>query len=87
MSNASTIVKSRGAEGARLLRPRSIAVVGAGQRAGSIGHEVFVNLIRHGFNGPVYPMIPEHSSGAACESSYRFGSAYTKSSCAVAYSA
>ena len=41
---------------ARLLRPRSIAVIGAGHRAGSIGHELFVNLLRHGFNGPVYPV-------------------------------
>jgi Acyl-CoA synthetase (NDP forming) len=50
---------------ARLLRPRSIAVVGAGQRAGSIGHELFVNLIRHGFNGPVYPVNPTARSVAS----------------------
>lgn len=41
---------------ARLLSPRSIAVIGAGQNPGSIGHELFVNLTRHGFNGPVYPV-------------------------------
>lgn len=43
---------------ARVLRPRSIAVIGAGRSAGSIGHELFVNLLRHGFNGPVYPVHP-----------------------------
>ncbi len=48
----------------RLLRPRSIAVVGAGRRAGSIGHELFVNLIRHGFTGPVYPVNPTARSVA-----------------------
>lgn len=41
---------------ARLLSPRSIAVVGAGRRAGTIGHEVFRNLLLGGFNGPVYPV-------------------------------
>lgn len=50
---------------ARLLRPRSIAVVGAGRRAGSIGHELFVNLLRHGFNGPVYPVNPSAHSIAS----------------------
>lgn len=41
---------------ARLLSPRSIAVVGAGRRRGGLGHEVFRNLITHGFNGPVHPI-------------------------------
>lgn len=48
---------------ARLLRPRSIAVVGAGRHPGSIGHELFVNLI-HGFTGPVYPVNPAARSVA-----------------------
>ena len=48
----------------RLLRPRSIAVVGAGRRDGSIGHEMFVNLIRHEFSGPVYPVNPSARSVA-----------------------
>ncbi len=42
----------------RLLAPRSIAVVGAGRRAGTIGHEVFRNLLAGGFSGPVYPVHP-----------------------------
>jgi len=41
---------------ARLLRPRSVAVVGAGRRRRTIGHEVFRNLLRSGFTGPVYPV-------------------------------
>ncbi len=40
----------------RLLAPRSIAVIGAGQQRGGIGHEVFRNLLLNGFNGPVYPV-------------------------------
>ena len=50
---------------ARLLAPRSIAVVGAGRRRGTIGHEVFRNLISGDFEGPVYPVNAGASSVAA----------------------
>ncbi len=50
--------RSEAASMARLLAPRSIAVIGAGRRRGSIGHEVFRNLLRYGFEGPVYPVNP-----------------------------
>lgn len=40
----------------RLLSPRAIAVIGAGRHPGTIGHEVFVNLLRGGFTGTVYPV-------------------------------
>ncbi len=43
---------------ARLLGPRSIAVIGAAREAGTIGHEIFRNLISGGFNGPVTPVHP-----------------------------
>jgi acyl-CoA synthetase (NDP forming)/RimJ/RimL family protein N-acetyltransferase len=43
----------------RLLRPRSVAVVGASNDVGKIGHAVFVNLLRMGFNGPLFPVNPE----------------------------
>jgi acetate---CoA ligase (ADP-forming) len=39
-----------------LLRPRSIAVVGASTRAGSVGHEIVANLVAGEFKGPVYPV-------------------------------
>ena len=42
----------------RLLRPRSIAVIGAGRRRGTIGHEIFRNLLEGDFAGPVYPVHP-----------------------------
>jgi len=41
-----------------LLRPRSVAVIGASRRRGSIGAEVFHNLLAAGFPGPVYPVNP-----------------------------
>ena len=50
---------------ARLLAPRSIAVVGAGRRRGTIGHEIFRNLITGDFEGPVYPVNATAHSVAA----------------------
>ena len=41
---------------ARLLRPRSIAVVGASRDPDALGHRVFRSLLDGGFNGPVYPV-------------------------------
>lgn len=43
----------------RLLRPRSIAVIGASRRAGTVGRALFHQLLAHGFEGPVYPVNPE----------------------------
>jgi len=41
-----------------ILRPRSVAVIGASNRRGTIGGEITRNLVRHGFRGPVYPVHP-----------------------------
>jgi acetyl coenzyme A synthetase (ADP forming)-like protein len=38
--------------------PRAVAVIGASRRRGTIGGEVFHNLLRDGFEGPVYPVNP-----------------------------
>ena len=43
---------------ARLLRPRSVAVVGATDRPGSVGRAVMRNLLAAGFDGPVHPVNP-----------------------------
>jgi GNAT superfamily N-acetyltransferase len=40
------------------LRPASIAVIGASRRRGTIGGEIFHNLLSAGFPGPVYPVNP-----------------------------
>jgi len=42
----------------RLLRPRSVAVIGASRKAGTVGHELVRNLVLGGFQGPVYPVNP-----------------------------
>jgi acetate---CoA ligase (ADP-forming) len=41
-----------------LLRPRSIAVIGASRKESSIGWQILDNLLKHGFQGPVYPVNP-----------------------------
>jgi len=41
-----------------ILRPRSIAVIGASRRPDTIGFQILDNLVRHGFTGPVYPVNP-----------------------------
>jgi acetyl coenzyme A synthetase (ADP forming)-like protein len=45
----------------RLLAPRSIAVVGAGQARTSVGHQVFRNLLNGDFQGPVFPVNSKSS--------------------------
>ncbi|MEB2344585.1 MAG: bifunctional acetate--CoA ligase family protein/GNAT family N-acetyltransferase [Deltaproteobacteria bacterium] len=47
-----------------LLRPRSIAVVGASNTAGSVGAVVMRNLLRGGFQGPVMPVHPRDQAVA-----------------------
>ena len=44
-----------------ILRPRSVAVVGASRRPGTIGREILRNLVAMGFEGPVYPVHPSSS--------------------------
>jgi acetyl coenzyme A synthetase (ADP forming)-like protein len=38
--------------------PRAVAVIGASRQRGTIGAEIFHNLLSYGFNGPVYPVNP-----------------------------
>jgi acetyl coenzyme A synthetase (ADP forming)-like protein len=43
---------------ARLLAPRSIAVIGASRRHGTIGNALVRNLLASEFSGPVFPVNP-----------------------------
>ena len=51
---------------AALLSPRSIAVVGAGDRPGSLGRVVFDKIRAGGFSGPVHPVHPQDASADGC---------------------
>ena len=42
----------------RMLEARSVAVVGASVKPGSLGHQMLVELRRGGFDGETYPVNP-----------------------------
>lgn len=44
----------------KLFDPNSVAVVGASDRTGSIGHVLMRNMVQGGFAGDVYPVNPRH---------------------------
>ncbi len=46
----------------KLFNPSSIAVIGASERAESVGMKIFKNLMDGGFKGALYPVNPEHKS-------------------------
>jgi acetate---CoA ligase (ADP-forming) len=41
-----------------VFKPKSIAVIGASRKVGTIGHTIVANLLNHGFEGVVYPVNP-----------------------------
>ncbi len=45
----------------RLLRPRSVAIVGASPTPGALGNSVMRNLDRLGFRGDLYLVNPKRS--------------------------
>lgn len=46
----------------RLLRPRSVAIVGASDKPGALGASVLANLERNGFSGDIHLINPKRSS-------------------------
>jgi len=51
-----------------LLKPQSVAVLGASRSSGKVGHEVLANLVNGGFEGAIYPVNPgaEEILGLRC---------------------
>jgi acetyltransferase len=45
-----------------VFRPRSVAVLGASERPGSIGRILLENLINAGFRGDVFAVNPKHAT-------------------------
>ncbi|BCJ89618.1 CoA-binding protein [Terrihabitans soli] len=43
----------------RILKPKSIAVIGASNEAGKIGNSVMKNIVNGGFAGKIYPVHPK----------------------------
>ncbi|MFM8681072.1 MAG: CoA-binding protein, partial [Alphaproteobacteria bacterium] len=48
----------------RLLAPRSVAVIGASDRAGNLGGDTVQRLVKFGFPGPVWPVNPNATTVA-----------------------
>jgi len=56
-----------------IFNPKTIAIIGASQREGSVGNAVFTNLLTQGFSGELYPVNPkqEEIAGVKCFASYQ----------------
>ena len=56
-----------------IFQPSSIAVVGASTRPGTVGNDIFRNLLFNEFNGSVYPVNPKASNivGVHCYASLK----------------
>lgn len=52
----------------RLLFPSSVAVIGASNRTGTIGHGLFGNIVAGGFRGDLYPVNPSSAEVLGLES-------------------
>ncbi len=52
-----------------IFSPSSVAVVGASTKPGKVGHDIFVNILKGGFKGVLYPVNPRAIS-VACVKSY-----------------
>ena len=46
----------------KLFRPRSLAVIGASNREGTVGNLVMRNLLKAGFSGPIMPVNPKYQA-------------------------
>lgn len=49
-----------------LLRPKSIAVIGASMKPDRAGYLMMRNLLAGGFNGPVMPVTPAYKAVQGC---------------------
>ena len=56
-----------------LLKPRTVAVVGASRSPTHIGHQITANLIQHGFTGSVFPVNPSAVSVCSIKAYPRIG--------------
>jgi acetate---CoA ligase (ADP-forming) len=45
-----------------LLEPQSIAIIGASNTPGKVGHDITKNLLTQGYKGAVYPINPKSNT-------------------------
>ena len=46
----------------RIFKPKSLAIVGASERPGSIGNSVMKNIVDGGYKGEIFPVNPKHKT-------------------------
>ena len=46
----------------QIFYPSSIAVVGATNTPGTVPNDIFTNIMRSGYPGPIYPVSPGHAT-------------------------
>ena len=46
----------------KLFRPKSLALIGAGNRPHSVGHVLMQNVLKSGFEGPIMPVNPKYDA-------------------------
>jgi acetyl coenzyme A synthetase (ADP forming)-like protein len=66
-----------------LLKPASIAVMGASRQPNTIGHQIVSNLVAHGFTGPVYPVNPRATAVNSMHAWPNLASLPTPVDCAI----
>jgi acyl-CoA synthetase (NDP forming) len=45
-----------------IFSPESVAIIGASNTPGKVGHDIFANILQGGFQGTLYPINPRHKS-------------------------
>ncbi len=45
-----------------IFSPQSLAVIGASKTPGKVGHDIFVNILKGGYQGTLYPVNPKARS-------------------------
>jgi acetyltransferase len=45
-----------------IFAPKSVAVIGASKQPGKVGHDIFVNILKGGYTGVLYPVNPKATS-------------------------
>ena len=61
-SKQSAVPEQNGSRLESIFRPNSVAVIGASNRVGTVGHDLFRNILLSGYSGTLYPVNPKAAS-------------------------
>jgi acyl-CoA synthetase (NDP forming) len=68
MTDTATVARPQLRSLDRLLRARTVAILGVSERTGALGNQVLANLEHHGFSGDIHLINPKHDvlAGRPC---------------------